>query len=305
MMPTRRHARRAFTLAEILIAITILGIVGASLVRLIIVQSRFSEQRLALRTARTVSRNAMNIMLTDLRMVQDSGGLIAAAANSVTVRVPISFGLLCAGGAAPTLSLLPADSAMTALGQYGGWAYRDSATGRYTYKDAGTIGPFNGLTTGTSTVCTDSVAGPGILPLTANGRTTRVITLADAPTGTPNPGWPVFVYQQITYKFDSSSSYAGRIGLYRKVKTGTTTSITDEIIAPFDTSAKFRFYVLNADTAQSGVPGAPSPTSSTLATVRGLQLVLTGASPRVPQGSSQPKQAGLVTGVFFKNRRDP
>lgn len=305
MMPTRRRARPAFTLAEILVAITILGIVGAALVHLIIVQSRFSEERLALRTARTVSRNAMNIMLTDLRMVQDNGGLIAAAPNSVTVRVPISFGLLCAAGAAPTLSLLPADSAMTGLGQYGGWAYRDSTTGVYTYKDAGTIIPFNTLTAGVSTVCTDSVVGPAILPLTAVGRTTRVVTLTDAASGSPNPGWPVFVYQQITYKFDTSTAYHGRIGLFRKVKTGTTTSMSDEIIAPFDTSAKFRFYVLNADTAQSAVPGAPSPAISDLATVRGLQLVLTGASPRVPQGGTQAKQAGLVTGVFFKNRRDP
>ncbi|HEY2066677.1 MAG TPA: prepilin-type N-terminal cleavage/methylation domain-containing protein [Gemmatimonadaceae bacterium] len=307
MTPTPRRARRAFTLAEIIVALTILALIGTALVRLIIVQSRFSEERLALRTARTVSRNAMNIMLTDLRMVQDNGGLIAAAPNSVTVRVPIAFGLLCVAGAAPTLSLLPADSAMTALGKYSGWAYRDSSTGVYSYKDASSIIPFNSMTTAVSTLCTDSVTGPGILSLTSNGRTTRVVTLADGPAGpgTPNPGWPVFVYQQVTYKFDSSTAYAGRIGLFRKVKTGVNTSMVDEIIAPFDTSAKFRFYVLNADTAQSAVPGAPSPLISDLATVRGLQLVLTGASPRVPQGSSQPRQAGLVTGVFFKNRRDP
>lgn len=305
MMPATRRARHGFTLVEILVALTILSIIGGALVKLIIVQSRFAEERIALRNARTVSRNAMNIMLTDLRMVQDNGGLIAAARDSVTVRVPIAFGLLCAAGATPTLSLLPADSAMAALGKYGGWAYRDSVSGTYTYHDATTISSFSGLTVGVATVCTDSVAGPGVLPLTSNGRTTQVVTVPDAATGAPKPGWPVFVYQQITYRFDSSTAFPHRVGLFRKVKTGATTSMSDEIIAPFDASAKFRFYVLNADTAQSGVPGEPNPTITTLASVRGLQLVLAGASPRVPQSGSQAKQAALVTGVFFKNRRDP
>jgi hypothetical protein len=81
------------------------------------------------------------------------------------------------------------------------------------------------------------------------------------------------------------------------VKTGSTTATVDEIIAPFDTSAKFRYYVLNADTAQTAVP-------ADLNTVRGLQLYLAGSSPRIPQ-SGTAAQAALVTGVFFKNRRDP
>jgi prepilin-type N-terminal cleavage/methylation domain-containing protein len=303
-MTTRQHGPRGgFTLVEILTALTILGLIGALFVRLIIAQSRFSEGQMALRNARTVSRNAMNIMLTDLRMVQDNGGLQAAARESVTVRVPVAFGLLCSTLGGSTMSLVPVDSAMTALAQYAGWAYRDSVTGIYTYMNAATVGGFGSVTSGTATLCTDSVTGPGILPVSYGTRTTRVITVTDAASGAPNAGWPVFVYQQITYKFDTSTAYPHRIGLFRIVKTNDPNApIKDEIIAPFDTSAKFRFYVLNADTAQSDSPGT---TAAALATVRGLQLVLAGASPRVPQGSSQAKQAALVTGVFFKNRRDP
>jgi prepilin-type N-terminal cleavage/methylation domain-containing protein len=303
-MTTRQHRPRGgFTLVEILTALTILGIIGALFVRLIIVQSRFSEGQMALRNARTVSRNAMNIMLTDLRMVQDNGGLLAASRESVTVRVPVAFGLLCSTAGGATMSLVPVDSAMAALAQYAGWAYRDSTDGIYRYKDAGTIGGFGSLTLGTTTLCTDSVAGPGILPVSYGTRTTKVITVTDGPSGAPNAGWPVFVYQQMTYKFDSSTAFPHRIGLFRIVKTNDPNApIKDEIIAPFDTSAKFRFYVLNADTAQSDSPGT---TAAALSTVRGLQLVLAGASPRVPANSSQAKQAMLVTGVFFKNRRDP
>jgi hypothetical protein len=197
------------------------------------------------------------------------------------------------------MSLLPVDSAMTALGQYAGWAYRDSASGAYTYRDATTPVAINAMAAGTSTVCTDTVTGPGIVPLTYGTRSSRVVSVTDAPTGTPSPGWPVFIYQQVTYSFGASRAFSGRRGLFRTVKTSDPTApISDEIIAPFDSSAGFRFYVLNADTAQYAVPAS-------LNTVRGLQLVLAGSSVRVPQGSSQAKQAALVTGVFFKNRRDP
>jgi hypothetical protein len=266
---------------------------------------------MALRNARTVSRNAMNIMLTDMRMVQDSGGLVFAARDSVTVRVPVAFGLLCASGVGTaTMQLLPVDSAMTEIGYYGGWAYRDSVTGRYVYTNAAT--PARVATLGTTlptTTCTDSttafgVQKPGILPMTyttsgGTARTSRIVTLPDGPLlGGPTPGWPVFLYQQITYRFDSSTAYPHRVGLFRKVRANNAAGfIADEIIAPFDTSAKFRFYVLNADASQAAPP-------ADLKDVRGLELVLAGSSPRAQQGKKSAEQA-LVTGVFFKNRRDP
>ncbi len=307
---TRRRTvlRRAFTLIEIITSLVILGIIGLAFVRLVLSQSRFTEGQMALRNARTVSRNSMNIMLTDLRMVEDKGGLQGASSDSVTVRVPVAFGLLCADSIATatvTVALLPVDSAMTALGTYAGWAYRDSTTGEFVYNDAPSPVPVNSLPSTTVTsICTDSlvhalgVQGPGILPLTYGTRTGRMVDIPDVGIQTPKPGWPVFVYQQITYRFQTSTAYPGRIGLFRKVRSSNSAAPkVDEIIAPFDTSAKFRFYVLNADASQAAAP-------ADLNTVRGLELVLAGSSPRAQQGKSSAQQA-LVTGVFFKNRRDP
>jgi prepilin-type N-terminal cleavage/methylation domain-containing protein len=315
-MRTRLAAlRRAFTLIEILVSLAILGIIGLAFVRLITSQARFTEGQMALRNARTVSRNAMNIMLTDLRMVQDNGGLMFATRDSVTVRIPAAFGLLCQNvGGDATMQLLPVDSAMTELGYYSGWAYRDSVTGLFVYQNANT--PISlassTLTNGVPTsTCTDStlqgvppVLKPGILPMsytTSTGavRQSKVIRVTDPVTlAAPNAGWPVFVYQQITYRFQPSSAYPGRIGLFRKVRAPNVQgAVIDEIIAPFDTAAKFRFYVLNADAAQDAAP-------VDLNTVRGLELNLAGSSPRAQQGR-QAAVDGLVTGVFFKNRRDP
>lgn len=308
-MRTRRSAlRRAFTLVEIITSLAILGIIGLAFVRIVISQSRFTEGQMALRNARTVSRNAMNILLTDIRMVQDNGGLRFASRDSVTVRVPVAFGLLCANtlGVA-TMQLLPVDSAMTAMGQYSGWAYRDSVDGLFKYQEAVSPVGFNSLAAGTTTTCTDSttvmgVQRPGILPMTYTAGTTtrssKVIQVNDPVTvAAPNAGWPIFLYQQVTYRFQNSSAYPGRVGLFRKVRQNGGTPIVDEIIAPFDTSAKFRFYVLNADVSQAAAP-------ADLNTVRGLELVLAGSSPRAQQGKKSAEQA-LITGVFFKNRRDP
>jgi hypothetical protein len=164
---------------------------------------------------------------------------------------------------------------------------------------------------GNSGVCTDSlthafgVVGPGILPLsytttTGATRTSSLLAIPHTLLATPpNDGWPVFLYQEITYRFDSSTAYPHRVGLFRKVKAGNAAGfISDEIIAPFDTAAKFRYYMLNNDAAQD----APAPANYN--TVRGLELNLAGSSPRAQQGKKA-AQDGLVTGVFFKNRRDP
>jgi prepilin-type N-terminal cleavage/methylation domain-containing protein len=304
-MSPSRHARvsarirRGFTLVEIVITLTILGIVGAGLVKLILVQARFSESQMALRNARTVSRNAMNIMLTDLRMVQDKGGLLAASPESVTVRIPLAFGLVCTTGA-PTISLLPVDSAMSAMAVYAGYAVRDSVSGEYSYTPTASPTPVNNLTpiTVTPNPCTMA----GISPATYGTRTSRIVSLTDVPSGTSNVGWPAFIYQVVTYKFAASSAFPGanRRGLWRLVKSNNPAApVTDEIIAPFDSAtAKFRFYVLNADVAQDAVP-------ANLNDVRGVELVLAGSSNQPLSAGAQTKQATMVTGVFFKNRRDP
>ena len=314
MIPSAMRVRRAFTMVEVLVAIVILGIIGGALVKMIVTQSQFTERQMAKRNARTVSRNAMNIMLTDLRMVQDKGGLTAAGRqvvsgaeihDSVVVRVPIVYGLYCGQSSGQSiLSLLPVDSALTGLTYYGGWAIRDSVTEQYSYADVSNPAAFSTLTTLplTNTFCsTTLLGGPGISQVTYNNRTGSIVSLSQNPGGNSNPGWPAFIYQTVTYTFQPSTAFRGRIGLFRKIRTGPTGSAnefqTDEIVAPFDTAAGFRYYVLNEDTAQVARP-------ADLTQVRGLQLYLAGSAPRVPQTETA-AQAALVTGVFFKNRRDP
>ena len=71
---------------------------------------------------------------------------------------------------------------------------------------------------------------------------------------------------------------------------------TEELAAPFDATARVNFYNLNATPAQAAVPPVGD--------VRGLELVLSGASERTPGGSAAPKMATMTTSVFFENRND-
>ncbi len=287
-----RGARKAYTMVELLIAIVILGIVAAAMTRLMVTQANFTSAQAALRGARSVSRDAYNILMTDLRMVQDSGGLTFAKRDSIRVRIPMAFGLVCAvGGSYTTVSLVPTDSALMALGTYGGTAYRDTTSGAFLWYpvvagDAIVPEP-------TPTICTDTTgSNAGILSMTYKGRSSRIVRvkrMVGALVGTP-----MFVYQEILYAFDSSAAYPGRgLGLFRTVTGGA----RDEIISPFDTSARFKFYVYNQDTSQTAVP-------SQISTIRGFDLVLNGRSIRPASGDNVQKLTKMTTAVFFKTRRD-
>jgi hypothetical protein len=133
--------------------------------------------------------------------------------------------------------------------------------------------------------------------MTAAGTTMlgRVLELRPADATAPTIS-PVYLWQYIAYEFKASAAFPGRIGLYRIQADGTPAAAEIEVMAPFDTSARFKFYVPNQDTSQVAVP-------ATLATIRGLDLVLNGAASASTTPGSAPAVNRLTTAVFFKNVR--
>ena len=270
--------RRGFTLIELLVAVVLASVIGAALVRLIVNEGRFTSQQDAIRGARAASRSALNVLLSELRMVEVSGGVVSAAPRDITIRVPFVFGVVCdTSGGATHASILPVDSTTLVNAGFSGYAWM-SSSGDYTYEEVGpTVGP------GTGSVCTTA----SVTTLTGG----RVVALT--PPTSARAGTPVFLFQRLRYEFKNSTLLPGRISLWRTV---VRTAFTEELVAPFDSTARFRFYVLNAGAAQDA---APSPLND----LRGLQLVLDGASVTAPPGSSTPKIFDFRTAVFFKNRR--
>ena len=271
--------RRGLTLAELLVTMVIVLIVGGAFTRLMVHQSRFFDSQNTRRQARNVSRGALNVMMSELRMVAVPGGILAAASDSVRVRVPYAFGILCGStAAASTISLAPMDSLAYSEGGATGYAWRDS-TGNYAYVNANfTVAP--GLTT--------DCAGAGITTLPGG----KVVTVNPRVPVAATIGTPIFLSRRIQFKFAASAALPGRIALWR---TNIGTGASEELVAPFDAAARFRFFVNGATASQANSPAA-------LTDLRGLELRLAGASDRPSLTSGAPSTAELQTAVFFMNR---
>lgn len=269
---------RGFTLIELLVATTVFAILGVALARMLVSDSRFVSEQEAMMYARQTARAARNTMAVELRMVGDNG-LLAAASDSVTARVPYAFGMTCLSGMTGTVaSLMPPDSLMYASAVADGIAWR-SITGAYTFVS----GISASSSTATSACTSDSIRiVPGGTLVNVSGIPAALI---------PPSGRIFYLYQNVTYRFGSSSELPGRRGLWRRRGT----AAAEEVLAPFDTSARFAFLVGPSSAMQEAPP-------ADLTTVRGLELRLVGASITPPQGSPVPETFRLITRVPFTNR---
>ena len=276
-------ARRGMSLAELIIGMVILAIVGMALTKTLRSQARFFDHQKISNLARNVSRGPLNRVVSDLRMVEARGGIISATSTAIEVRVPFAIGVVCGPGPNSTsthVSLLPVDSAMFAAPGYSGYAWR-GGNGVYRYKEDNQT-----KDVGTLDVCVNAKIGT----LTSQGA--RVIKISPLMSDTASYGTPVFLYRKIRYSFAPSTIVAGSTGLFR---TRMENNQTEELSAPYDAAAKFRFFVGSSAVAQDAAP-------ADLSTLRGIEINMTGLSERVPSGDTQRQRAPFITAVFFKNR---
>jgi hypothetical protein len=289
------------TVTEVIIALVLIGIVGGMFAKMLVAQGRFFNVQHGRRVARGVSRAPMNVLLSELRMVQDQGGVDAAQADGkrVRVKVPFRFGTACGTvGGATVASMLPVDSSVSAT--YAGWAWR-AVDGSYTELAAAdplgadSLRDVTGLAG--AVTCTDARIHTPVVGTAGGGtKAGRILELRPASAAAPVIS-PVYLWQYVAYEFKASTAYPGRIGLYRIQADGTPAAQEVELMAPFDTSARFKFFVPGQDASQVAVPG-------TLSTIRGLDLVLNGAAAKPASAGSKPAVNRLTTAVFFKNVRN-
>ena len=299
-MTIRLIARRGMTLAEVMVALVLIGIVGAMFTKMLVAQGRFFNEQYGQRSARTVARAPMNFLLTELRMVQDQGGVADAQADGKRVRlkVPFRFGVVCGtAGGATVVSMLPVDSTVSAT--YAGWAWR-ATNGSYTEVvasaplGADSLRDVTGLA-GEATCTAARIHKPVVTVAGGTQKPGRVLEVRP-PSAAALTISPVYLWQYVAYEFKASAAYPGRIGLYRIQADGTPAANEVELMAPFDTSARFKFFVPDQDTSQVAVP-------ANLTTIRGFDLVLNGAAGAPASVHSKPAVNRLTTAVFFKNVR--
>jgi prepilin-type N-terminal cleavage/methylation domain-containing protein len=276
-MTHRTVFRRGFTLIEVMISLTIIGVIGVTMTRLMTSQMRYFQMQSAQKAARSISRGTWNVLRGDLRMVEATGGVTSATNTQLVVKVPYAIGLFCAGS---TVSLLPTDSLTYAQAVPAGYAWKDtSASGAYSYVSSATA-------PGAGVASTCTAAGVQITTLT-NG---KLITLPSAPPAGATAGSPIMLFQTITYEFKASAVNASKTALWRTVTGGT----ASELAFPFDTSARFRYYALDVDTSQITPPA--------VANIRGIDLQLDALSENTVAGRPSPEASKLRTSIFFRNR---
>lgn len=273
---------RGFSLAELVVALFLAGIIGLALARLVISQARFVAGQDGLLQARSSVRAALNVMASELRALTP-GGLRAATADSITLRVPYAFGVACQqSGGGTNVSLLPGDSAIFNAATASGYAFRDS-TGTWRFVEPATVGAGG---------C--APLGPAITALSAPGWSPRVVRVTPNAVGT-REGDLVYLYQTVRYGLAGSTAIPGRTALWRTVLS---TGMRDELVAPFDTGSSFRFLVGSRFTVRTTAP-------SVLDSVVGLHVRLVGQSEMTPEGRSAPSRFDLTTDIVFRNNAHP
>ena len=278
-------SRRGFTLAEVLVAMVVMSILGLALIQVLIGNAHFVSRQDTMMEARLTARAAMYSMIGELQDVSD-GGLLAASKDSVTLRVPYAFGMLCGTKGVTTASLLPADSLTYATALPDSVAVRTDSGAYVVLRVTSVSG------TPDPAECTaDSirvVPGGTLIGLTIQGPA-------------PPAGALFFLSQPVTYHFRPSVDLPGRRALWRRAGS----VAYEEMAAPFDSSARFAFLMqrdlAHADT-RATFPTAPKHHAAALDSVRGLELRLTGASVATPQGASGPQTFALWPRVIFGNK---
>lgn len=269
--------RRGFTLIELLIAMSVTAILATALTRILLGDSRFVSLQDAMMAARQTARAAQNVISVEFRMVTD-GGLVAATPDSVTVRIPYAFGIGCdRDGSDRIAAMMPTDSLMYATAIPDG-LMRIENDGTYRRRNVTSVSPSTDLEE-----CTNediSVVPGGFL-------------VAIRPDNAPRKGRIFYLYQTITYRFGASSDLPGRIGLWRRVNNGA----YEELVAPFDSTARFRFLV-------GANPQATDVAPADLSTVSGLELNLVTQSYVIPQGKATYETFDLPIQITFLNGED-
>jgi prepilin-type N-terminal cleavage/methylation domain-containing protein len=279
-----KKSRRGFTLIELLVGIVIFAIIGALFTKLLTVQGKFFDRQGMGNAARNVSRASLNRVVSDFRMIEATAGVVAATPTSLTLRIPFAIGVVCKpanGGTA--LSLLPVDSTTYVNASYYGYAWRNFQTGSYAYVEAGST-----KETGDPADCAS------VLITTVSGG--KNVVIKPAVPAAAGLGTPVFLFSRIRYEFKASTAVPGKLGLWRTSIQPNGNESTEELVAPFDNTARWAFFTINGGAVAQANPPA------SLADIRGLELHLDGMSETIGPGQVTNEKAPFTTAVYFKNR---
>lgn len=251
-------AARGFTLVEVLITIIVTGVLGASLMSLVIGQQRFYTRSDNALLAQQNVRAAVDLMAAELRMASPTD-IVTAANDSVVIRFDLLRGVVCdtlPGGQAYVFAYDTVGNANLS-GGIQGTSYSGPYDSAFVYRDGFTP---TSSTNGTAmTTCRANGADPNS---TAPASKFRLTSGWAAQFGlTPRRGSLLRWYGTLGYSFGGSVTDPGSDAIYRDAQ---------ELVTPFESGAAFR-YVMADGSIQSSVLAADLPD------IREIRVVVTAS----------------------------
>ena len=228
MKPTAERAARSrpgFTMIELLIVVSLLGIIGTMLTTIMVRQQRFHRAVMNVTDARARMRDVSTIMPTDLRSISTAGGdLLVISDTSMQFRAFVGTSIMCRFQSAQVIELPPkvlaSGTVLTA------WinppAPNDIA---YVYNEGAEAGnaddswaPFIITDTASSTssaVC-PSTLNPPFTTAADNNARRYTITLSAAPVAAQvDPGAPIRFAREVRYSIYQASDNHWYVGYQR------------------------------------------------------------------------------------------
>lgn len=256
-----RDGERGFTLVELVAGLTLAGLVAAAVVGVLLGQHDFYADSSDRAHARQGARAAADLVAGELRMAS-SGDLLAAEADSVSLRLDVLRGVVCG----PMVSepgrvavyVFDTVTNPNVPAGFRGWGYSDP-DGPWRHVDGAPLV----VSTGAGRSECVSRGAPDREP----GWRYRGVggwRLPGSFGSVPARGAVLTRYGRLTYSVEPSRSYPGRAAIHRN---------SQELVGPFADDARFRF-VLSDGTVASRV--APAE----IAEVRAVRLEATALAPR-------------------------
>lgn len=220
-----RRARAGFTMIELLIVVSLLGIIGTMLTTIMVRQQRFHRAVTNVTDARARMRDIATIMPTDLRSISTAGrDLLAISDTSMQFRAFVGTSIVCRFASATIIELPP--KVLASKNVFSAWinppAPNDIA---YVY-DEGTLGgnvddswqPYVITDTVSSTNSTwcPTTTTPAYTTAADNAARRYRITLASAPVAAQvKTGAPIRFAREVRYSIYQAGDNQWYVGYQR------------------------------------------------------------------------------------------
>ena len=328
---THHRRRRGMTLIEIMISLVLLGIVGGTIMRVIMRQQRFYQGVNQIMAQRGELRNATSVLPVELRSLSSIGAdILVASDSSIEFMQNVGTSVVCEVVTNAQVAL-PPEKLSTGQVLTSFYGYGDPTAGYtvYIYNDSSVLGNEDDrwqkftLTDVHSDAARCPGGTPGALTKLADlGQRRAVLELSSTDANDGVTRWPVSQYiglgapvrimRKVKYKLYQASDSKWYLGFAPYNYGAGAYDDLSPVSGPYDayssssgTPSGFGFRYFTVDDAEVA-PGADATARSTIARVDLIARARTSSKVRtagVQGGASQQYKDSLAVAVMLRNRQ--